>query len=228
MARRLQPWRSWALCPPHSTVNPFSAAPSRSLRRLANWGKAAAVRFAPSGERFAAVGEGGVVATWRLDAPSRQADGDGHGCAEWWHQVCRGLAASPHSGSCVAAGPYRHAGSRGLAAWPHDSTTSRTSALLPTPQALSKQGCAVDFVGGSSSVLVVGGRSLPTASAGSPSSNLSVWDTTAPTASSCVGRLTHHQVCEGVGGWQLGLGAGPHKAKARPSAGGRRESAQTL
>jgi hypothetical protein len=30
------------------------------------------VRFAPSGERFAAVGEGGVVATWRLDAPTRQ------------------------------------------------------------------------------------------------------------------------------------------------------------
>lgn len=55
--------------------------------RLANWGKAAAVRFAPNGERFAAVGEGGVVATWRLDAPSRQADEDGHGCAEWWHQV---------------------------------------------------------------------------------------------------------------------------------------------
>lgn len=40
--------------------------------RLANWGKATAVRFAPSGERFAAVGEGGVVATWRLDAPTRQ------------------------------------------------------------------------------------------------------------------------------------------------------------
>ena len=42
------------------------------LCRLANWGKAAAVRFAPSGDRFAAVGEGGVVATWRLDAPTRQ------------------------------------------------------------------------------------------------------------------------------------------------------------
>ena len=42
------------------------------LCRLANWGKAAAVRFAPSGERFAAVGEGGVVATWRLDAPTGQ------------------------------------------------------------------------------------------------------------------------------------------------------------
>lgn len=61
-------------------------------------------------------------------------------------------------------------------------------------QALSKQGCAVDFVGGSSSVLVVGGRSLPTsAGAGGGASNLSVWDTMAPTASSCVGRLVNHQ-----------------------------------
>ena len=76
----------------------------------------------------------------------RQADGDGFGCAEWWHQ------------------------------------------------ALSKQGCAVDFVGGSSSVLVVGGRCVQSSGAGSGCSNLSVWDTMAPTASSCVGRLGHHQV----------------------------------
>ncbi|KAL4433701.1 hypothetical protein ABPG75_000142 [Micractinium tetrahymenae] len=152
-----------------------SAAP-----RLANWGKAAAVRFAPSGERFAAVGEGGVVATWRLDAPSRQAlaapcsahalaDGDGHGCAEWWHQ------------------------------------------------ALSKQGCAVDFVGGSSNVLVVGGRCLPSSSSsllsGACSSNLSVWDTMAPAASACVGWLANHQatvtaVAMLPGGWLLAAGDG--------------------
>lgn len=140
---------------------------STAAPRLANWGKAAAVRFAPSGERFAAVGEGGVVATWRLDAPTRQADGDGHGCAEWWHQ------------------------------------------------ALSKQGCAVDFVGGSSSVLVVGGRCQPasTTSIGA-SSNLSVWDTMAPAASSCVGRLSHHQAGTVTalamlpGGWLLAAGDG--------------------
>jgi hypothetical protein len=47
----------------------------------------------------------------------------------------------------------------------------------------------LDFVGGSSSVLVVGGRCQPGAGA-----NLSVWDTTAPAAGSCVGRLMHHQV----------------------------------
>lgn len=67
-------------------------------------------------------------------------------------------------------------------------------------QALGKQGCAVDFVGGSSSVLVVGGRCLP-GSGASPGaacgSNLSVWDTMAPAASACVGRLAHHQVGEG-------------------------------
>lgn len=96
----------------------------------------------------------------------RLADGDGHGCAEWWHQ------------------------------------------------ALSKQGCAVDFVGGSSSVLVVGGRCLPSAGA-SPgsSSNLSLWDTMAPAASACVGRLAHHQatvtaVAMLPGGWLLAAGDG--------------------
>lgn len=72
------------------------------------------------------------------------------------------------------------------------------SSNLPSLQALSKQGCAVDFVGGSSSVLVVGGRCLPstatTTASGIGSSNLSVWDTMAPTASSCVGRLSNHQV----------------------------------
>ena len=149
----------------HRTALPAPPLPPALHPRLANWGKAAAVRFAPNGERFAAVGEGGVVATWRLDAPSRQADEDGHGCAEWWHQ------------------------------------------------ALSKQGCAVDFVGGSSSVLVVGGRSLPGAAPGGGGavSNLSVWDTMAPTASSCVGRLANHQatvtaVAMLPGGWLLAAG----------------------
>lgn len=56
----------------------------------------------------------------------------------------------------------------------------------------------MDFVGGSSSVLVVGGRCVQSSGAGSGCSNLSVWDTMAPTASSCVGRLGHHQVCAAV------------------------------
>lgn len=57
-------------------------------------------------------------------------------------------------------------------------------------------------------MLVVGGRSLPTsAAAGGSASNLSVWDTMAPTASSCVGRLVNHQVCV-LCTWVLGGGGG--------------------
>ena len=64
---------------------------SPATGKLASWGRCAALRFSASGERFAAAGEGGVVATWRLDAPrgagGRAADADGAACADWWHQV---------------------------------------------------------------------------------------------------------------------------------------------
>lgn len=35
----------------------------------ASWGQPQALRFADCGTRFAAAGEGGSVALWRLDAP---------------------------------------------------------------------------------------------------------------------------------------------------------------
>lgn len=46
------------------------------------------VKFSECGERFAAIGEGGVVAAWRVDAP-RLADSDtgALGRADWCHQV---------------------------------------------------------------------------------------------------------------------------------------------
>ena len=46
------------------------------------------VQFSECGERFAGVGEGGVVATWRLDAPRFAASDTGPlGRADWCHQV---------------------------------------------------------------------------------------------------------------------------------------------
>ncbi len=60
---------------------------SPATGKLANWGCCAALRFSANGERFAAAGEGGVVATWRLDAPGRPTDVDGAACADWWQQV---------------------------------------------------------------------------------------------------------------------------------------------
>jgi hypothetical protein len=65
---------------------------SPATGKLANWGRCAALRFSANGERFAAAGEGGVVATWRLDARGagaggRPTDSDGAVCADWWQQV---------------------------------------------------------------------------------------------------------------------------------------------
>jgi len=55
---------------------------------MGNWGGPRGLAFADSGERFAAIGEGGVVATWRLGgSAARPADGDGALCADWWHHV---------------------------------------------------------------------------------------------------------------------------------------------
>lgn len=47
-------------------------------------GMACQVRFSGCGERFAAVGEGGLLGAWRLDAPRR----GGLGRADWAMQVC--------------------------------------------------------------------------------------------------------------------------------------------
>ena len=63
------------------------------------------VRFSGCGERFAGIGEGGVVATWRLDAPRYVASDTGPlGRADWACQVCLIFALSSGGGcaSCAA------------------------------------------------------------------------------------------------------------------------------
>ena len=46
------------------------------------------VTFSECGERFTGIGEGGVVATWRVDAPRIAASDTGAlGRADWCHQV---------------------------------------------------------------------------------------------------------------------------------------------
>ena len=46
------------------------------------------VCWSDDGERFGGLGDGGVVATWRLDAPRMQASDTGYlGRSDWCHQV---------------------------------------------------------------------------------------------------------------------------------------------
>ncbi|KAK9799814.1 hypothetical protein WJX73_002530 [Symbiochloris irregularis] len=67
------PLRSWHLAP---------GVPA------SQWGQPQAVQFSECGERFAGIGEGGVVATWRLDAPRFAASDTGPlGRADWCHQA---------------------------------------------------------------------------------------------------------------------------------------------
>ena len=47
------------------------------------------VCWSDDGERFAGLGDGGVVATWRLDAPRMAASDTAYlGRSDWCHQVC--------------------------------------------------------------------------------------------------------------------------------------------
>lgn len=67
-------------------------------------------------------------------------------------------------------------------------------------QCLTKEGRAVVYVGGGSSVVAVGGK----CSLG----NIAVWDAASPPAEACVGRLKHHTatvtaLCTLPGGWLL-------------------------
>ena len=67
-------------------------------------------------------------------------------------------------------------------------------------QCLSKEGRAVVYVGGGSSVVAVGGK----CSLG----NIAVWDAASPPTEACVGRLKHHTatvtaLCTLPGGWLL-------------------------
>lgn len=77
--------------------------------RLGHWGGARGLAFSPNGERFAAVGDGGVVATWRLGGGAhRPTDVDGALCAEWWHHCLskegRAVVYIGGGGSVVAVG----------------------------------------------------------------------------------------------------------------------------
>lgn len=75
----------------NSDVFSFSTKISRSntlTSRMSNWGGAVDISFSDNGERFAAIGDGGVVAVWRLSGgASRHSDVDGAFCSEWWNQV---------------------------------------------------------------------------------------------------------------------------------------------
>ncbi|KAK9861889.1 hypothetical protein WJX84_003839 [Apatococcus fuscideae] len=126
-----------------STSSLFSA-PSKAWNphtpgvSFAQWGQPQAVRFSNCGEHFAAVGEGGVVATWRVDAPRYLTTDTGSlGRAEWCHQ------------------------------------------------GLARKGVDVVYVGGSNTVLAVGGQ-------GTQGANIVLWDTNSHPRAPPVARITHH------------------------------------
>ena len=62
---------------------------SQSLAsKMSHWGKAVDMCFSENGERFASMGEGGVVAVWSLNSSFTKdagTDVDGASCSEWWH-----------------------------------------------------------------------------------------------------------------------------------------------
>lgn len=57
--------------------------------RIYVYGNAMQVCWSDDGERFAGLGDGGVVAIWRLDAPRMAASDTAYlGRSDWCHQVC--------------------------------------------------------------------------------------------------------------------------------------------
>ena len=50
---------------------------------MPHWGHAASLTYSATGARFAAIGEGGLVAMWRSDVMGA----GGAGYADWAHQV---------------------------------------------------------------------------------------------------------------------------------------------
>lgn len=121
------------------------------------------VRFSECGERFAAIGEGGVVAAWRVDAPRLAASDTGSlGRAEWCHQVLpSSCLLSPLSGDADLGFRQRR-----------------------TLQGLTKRGVDVTYVAGSTSVLAVGGFCQQ--------GNVVIWDTLAAATAAPIARLFHH------------------------------------
>ena len=64
-------------------------AKSQSLAsKMSHWGRAVDMCFSENGERFASIGQGGVVAVWSLNSSFTDKSGtdvDGATCSEWWH-----------------------------------------------------------------------------------------------------------------------------------------------
>ncbi|BDA47164.1 probable DmX-like protein 2 at C-terminar half [Coccomyxa sp. Obi] len=108
--------------PPPASASIF-ATPSRAwtidrpgaLAALGHWGQPQSVCFSEGGERFAAIGQGGMAAAWRLDAPQyTRSDSGPLARSDWCHQVLskRGvdIAFVGGSSSVLAAGGYCSAG----------------------------------------------------------------------------------------------------------------------
>ena len=108
-------------------------------QQVAHWRYATDIAFNAAGTRFAAVGKGGWVCMWRLDAQWADTAHGRMGCCDWSHQC------------------------------------------------MSKQGDAVAFACGKSSLLAVGGS-------GGAQHNVALWDVLVPLQKACVAQApaAHH------------------------------------
>ncbi|CAL5224911.1 g7676 [Coccomyxa viridis] len=114
--------------PPPASGSIFSAPKSiwaidrpGALAALGNWGQPQSVCFSEGGERFAAIGQGGLAAAWRLDAPQfTRSDSGPLARSDWCHQVMskRGVDIAYVGGgsSVIAAGGYSAEGGN-IALW---------------------------------------------------------------------------------------------------------------
>jgi hypothetical protein len=106
--------------------------PTGTSNRLSSWKYCTGLAFSPNGERFAGIGAGGVVATWRLAPPSSS------------------------SSSMTAAGGISNTNTSGTTTRPVDADGNISSEWWC--QGLSKHGAAVTYVAGGSSAVAVGGQ----------------------------------------------------------------------
>jgi len=108
----------------------FSSKFARSsslTSRMGHWGKAVDIAFSENGERFASIGEGGVVAVWRTSSSmDRYSDIDGAHCSEWW-QTCldqQGRAVAFVGGSSVVVAAAGSSSSGNISLWNITSSES--------------------------------------------------------------------------------------------------------
>ena len=108
----------------------FSSKFARSsslTSRMGHWGKAVDIAFSENGERFASIGEGGVVAVWRTSSSmGRESDIDGAHCSEWW-QTCldqQGRAVAFVGGSSVVVAAAGSSTSGNISLWNITSSES--------------------------------------------------------------------------------------------------------